>query len=215
MTRLTRAEAAAATQHRIVRAASELFSARGYAATSVEDIAAHAGHTRSAVYKSVGTKEQVFLRVAEERGSAEQAEWHKRIDAARTDEEALFALAELVIGHRSADDRWALAVGEFLATIADSPAIVRDVLRTQHAADERGGELIHELCTKLGVEPPTEPKRLFVLVTALVNGLAARAALDPTFDIRATLTEALSLLLHPAFSSTCTYSAKRSQPVSG
>ncbi len=51
-----RAEQARATRRRIVAAAAELFAARGYAATTIDDVARAAGVSRKTVFTSVGGK---------------------------------------------------------------------------------------------------------------------------------------------------------------
>lgn len=53
--------AAVSTKQRIFAAASELFSERGYAATSVRDIAAGAGIDPALVIRHFGSKENLFL----------------------------------------------------------------------------------------------------------------------------------------------------------
>lgn len=58
-----RAEKAAATQAAILAAAREQFTAKGYAATSVADIAAAAGVNVDTLYASVGRKPALMLAV--------------------------------------------------------------------------------------------------------------------------------------------------------
>ena len=56
----------AATIASIISAASELFSARGFAATSIDDIASRASVAKGAVYHHFESKEQIFQRVFEQ-----------------------------------------------------------------------------------------------------------------------------------------------------
>ena len=44
----------------VIRAARDLFARRGYDGTSLRDIAGRAGVNESVIYRSVGTKEQIF-----------------------------------------------------------------------------------------------------------------------------------------------------------
>lgn len=55
-----RAELAAQTRARVLVAAIGLFSANGYAATSIEDIAAAAGVSRPTVFAAVGSKRELI-----------------------------------------------------------------------------------------------------------------------------------------------------------
>ncbi|HZE32022.1 MAG TPA: TetR/AcrR family transcriptional regulator [Actinoallomurus sp.] len=60
MVRRTQAERSDATSSRLVSAARELFGRDGYAATSIEAIAAAAGMTKGAVYHHFGNKATLF-----------------------------------------------------------------------------------------------------------------------------------------------------------
>ena len=70
----TQAKRRAATITSIVGAASELFTARGFAAASIDDIASHAGVAKGAVYHHFESKEQIFQRVFEQMTGALAAE---------------------------------------------------------------------------------------------------------------------------------------------
>jgi AcrR family transcriptional regulator len=62
----TQAERRATTIAAILRAARSLFTARGFEATSIDDIAADAGVAKGAVYHHFDSKEQIFGCVFEE-----------------------------------------------------------------------------------------------------------------------------------------------------
>jgi len=64
----------AATIASIISAASELFSARGFAATSIDDIASRARVAKGAVYHHFESKEQIFQHVFEQMTGALAAE---------------------------------------------------------------------------------------------------------------------------------------------
>ena len=102
-----RREQANATRRGVLAAARTLFTARGYAQTSVADIARHAGVSVDTVYVSVGRKPELLLAVhdmilgsSQEPIPAEEREYVRRIREAETAEDkiALYAqaLAELL-----------------------------------------------------------------------------------------------------------------------
>jgi AcrR family transcriptional regulator len=62
----TQAERRAATTGAILEAAKHLFAARGFATTSIDDIAARAGVKKGAVYHHFDAKEEIFARIFEE-----------------------------------------------------------------------------------------------------------------------------------------------------
>ncbi|WP_328308746.1 TetR/AcrR family transcriptional regulator [Actinomycetospora sp. NBC_00405] len=73
-----RAEATAATRAGLVEAATELFAARGFAETSIDDVAAVAGMTKGAVYHHFAGKAALFEAVF----SAQETAVHERLGAA-------------------------------------------------------------------------------------------------------------------------------------
>jgi AcrR family transcriptional regulator len=70
----SQAQRRASTIAAIISAASELFTARGFAATSIDDIASRAGVAKGAVYHHFESKEQIFQRAFEQMTGALAAE---------------------------------------------------------------------------------------------------------------------------------------------
>lgn len=70
----SQAQRRAATIAAITSAARELFTARGFDATSIDDIASRAGVAKGAVYHHFESKEQIFLHVFEQMTGALAAE---------------------------------------------------------------------------------------------------------------------------------------------
>jgi AcrR family transcriptional regulator len=62
---VSQAERRAATIGEVLDAARKLFGARGFADTTVDDIAARAGVAKGAVYHHFASKEEIFARVVE------------------------------------------------------------------------------------------------------------------------------------------------------
>ncbi len=63
--RLTRDEKRAATKDALLESAAAVFAAKGYGATSVEDIAETAGFSRGAFYSNFESKEDLFLELVD------------------------------------------------------------------------------------------------------------------------------------------------------
>ena len=65
MSKRSQAERSAATVEALERAARALFSAHGFEATSIDEIAARAGVAKGAFYHHFAAKEEIFVRVLE------------------------------------------------------------------------------------------------------------------------------------------------------
>jgi AcrR family transcriptional regulator len=112
------AERSEATTRAIETAARKLFAARGFAGTSIDDIAARAGVAKGAVYHHFASKEAIFARVLEaiqaELASAEVPAASRRIA------DPLDAIADAVL-------RWLVAASEperKRILLVDGPAVL-------------------------------------------------------------------------------------------
>ena len=65
--RLTRQQQRRQTRERLLSSALEVFEARGYAESSLEEIAERAGYTRKAVYSNFAGKSELLLEIVEQR----------------------------------------------------------------------------------------------------------------------------------------------------
>lgn len=100
-----RREQAEATRRAVLRAARELFTTRGYAETSVADLARRARVSVDTVYASVGRKPQLLLAVhdmilgsGEEPVPAQERDYVRRIREAETAEDKILVYAETLAG---------------------------------------------------------------------------------------------------------------------
>ncbi len=69
--RISRKESQLQTRERLLDAALEVFSRRGYSAASVDEIAAEAGYSKGAVYSNFSNKEELFLALIDRRFAKE------------------------------------------------------------------------------------------------------------------------------------------------
>ncbi|SIO72920.1 transcriptional regulator, TetR family [Burkholderia sp. GAS332] len=74
--RLTREQSTAQRRLRLVCAAQAVFMKKGFVATSDEDIAKAAGHTRGAFYANFGSKQELFLELLQRDHETLPAELH-------------------------------------------------------------------------------------------------------------------------------------------
>jgi AcrR family transcriptional regulator len=79
--RLTREESREQTRQRLFDAAAVLIAKKGLAATSVEDIVAHAGYTRGAFYSNFKSKADLFIELLWLDQQNMQADLQKLLDA--------------------------------------------------------------------------------------------------------------------------------------
>ncbi|MGI3782104.1 MAG: TetR/AcrR family transcriptional regulator [Janthinobacterium lividum] len=180
-------------REQIVAAAGEEFAERGYAGTSVAQVAARAGFTKGAVYSNFGGKPELFVAAMQEYfAGAVVGAFADALDAAAstTDSQPARAMAHALAENVLLGERWPTLLGEFRAVVGDEPALVglysdlRVAQRTQLVdALRRAGEqvplrpdldlevaatLLHTCVHGLSVERSAAPE---AMPTALVEGL--------------------------------------------
>ena len=74
-TRISRKESQHQTRERLLDAALQVFSRRGYYAASVDEIAAEAGYSKGAVYSNFSNKEELFLALIDRRFAKDAREY--------------------------------------------------------------------------------------------------------------------------------------------
>ncbi len=73
--RLTREESRQQTRARLLEAAVQVFSRRGYQAATVDEIAEAAGYSKGAVYSNFSSKEELFLELLDQRFALDRTNW--------------------------------------------------------------------------------------------------------------------------------------------
>ena len=94
-------------KQQILRAAMTLFSERGYAATSIRDIAQESGYTNPALYKHFASKEELALHLFDT--------CHRRLWA---------ACNAAVVSAKSFDGKLEGYIGPWLALVDDHPEVM-------------------------------------------------------------------------------------------
>jgi AcrR family transcriptional regulator len=196
--RPTREQKREANRERILRAARDVFGARGYHGATIEEIAEEAGLSNGAIYYNFGSKEELFLALLDER-------LDQRLEHTR---QTLAAGSESAIDQRALEDEarditrsfkesreWRLLLLEFVAYAARNPPFAdrfKDHKRRLRAAV---AELLESHLSARRMTPPMPIDQLAIAVTGLANGLAVEELSDPGSTSDELLSDALALLI--------------------
>lgn len=178
--RRTRAEAKAATRERLLTAAEDVFARKGYAAASVEEIAASAGYTIGALYAHFSSKQQLFLELL----SARRARRTSRIvdalrAAAAEGHNPAEALPSLLAEFTQRESTDSALQTEFWLYAVRNPE-TRAALAAQIGARLDALEPIFvDLLADRRADPNISPRDVTVVVLALVQGLLRQRRIDP------------------------------------
>jgi AcrR family transcriptional regulator len=172
-----------------------MFLSRGFAATTVDAVAAEAGYTTGAVYSNFGGKADLFVAVLEHASEAELAAVRARLDEARTDEQRLDVFSAAIARNPEQWQARLAATIEFLAYSRRHPELHARMRDAQRTADVAVAELIEALCNALGVAPPGDIAEVTREVNALLSGLAIRSLFDDELDVGPAISRAINSLL--------------------
>lgn len=200
--RLTREESRARTRAAVVDAAAAVFARRGFAAATMEEIAAEAGFTRGAVYSNFADKEDLFVAVLDERLEARVREISAMLGA-DPDPAAFFAALAESDANRPDDDAltWELLRLEFRLHGVRNPDVLPRVVEANRKIVGWVTDAVRQVLETSGIDPPLPYEEVGAVVQALDEGLTLMRLVDPETiraglfgDTLATLLEAAAAL---------------------
>lgn len=178
--RLTRAEAKARTRKLLLEAAAQTFARKGYAGSSVEEIAEAAGFSIGALYSNFANKEDLFLELsstynADRIAEASAALLDKDVDP----DQAVDKVSRLLVDAADKDTDFALLQAEFWLYAVRNPQVLDQMaarMRQPRAALE---QLVGRTLDNRPAPPEATPKAVATIVAALFDGLIRQRRIDP------------------------------------
>jgi AcrR family transcriptional regulator len=177
--RLTREEKKAQTRERLIEAAARVFAEKGFATTSLDEVADAAGLTKGAVYSNFENKEDLVaavLRAHEDRqsGISDIATGAGTLEEQQAVAARLFS--ESVAGER---DAWLLFL-DFTTYALRNPAVYGDFLASHRAGRKRIADMIDENAPTDGERSfKTDADRAALILEVVGNGIALEKLIDP------------------------------------
>ncbi|CCQ14782.1 putative TetR family transcriptional regulator [Rhodococcus sp. AW25M09] len=163
---------------RLLAAAADEFTERGYAAAKLTDIADRAGFTKGAVYSNFESKQALFAELLAQRSLDLAA----RVLAHISDLDPTAAagagggeIAAWVV----AEPRWPLLTVEFGILAGRDPAVAERYRTDRRALRRELERLIAERADHWGVGERFDARRLATSLAALISGLAVEHSVDP------------------------------------
>jgi AcrR family transcriptional regulator len=175
--RLSRKESQQQTRARLLEAAAQVFSRRGYYAASIDDVAAEAGFSKGAVYSNFESKEELFLALIEQRFENDARDFEnvgRFLDRTSAPGELSGYIQAI-----AADRTWNLLVIEFFLYAMRDDAVRQKAssrLRTLH---EKMTARLVETYAERGKEPAIPIDQLPLVISALGVGLSIEYYLNP------------------------------------
>ena len=176
--RLTREEKKAQTRERLIEAAARVFAEKGFAATSLDEVADAAGLTKGAVYSNFENKEdlvRVVLKAHQDRltGISDIATGSGTLEEQQ-------AVAARLFSERIAQERDAFLLSlDFTVYVLRNPALYEDFLARHRAGHREVAKMIEENAPASGGTFKTDANRAALIFEIIGNGLALEKLIDP------------------------------------
>jgi AcrR family transcriptional regulator len=179
---------------RVLEAAGAVFAERGFAAATLDQVAAAAGFTKGAVYSNFGSKDELFLALMEEEAA-------RRVqvveESLRTTSDLTGALTAVGTELSRRDSTWQLLFLEFWQRAVRDPEVRRAFVASRRTLRARVTEVVERFLTERPVHTGWDAPSLTVVLLALANGLAVEALPDPGAVPGNLLTRVLADLVDP------------------
>lgn len=184
----------APSRERILKTAGQLFARKGYAATSVDEIAAAARTSKSSIYWHFKSKEDILLAVLTENTSTWAAETVSHVAARKTPSERFEATLEIAEKQlkRTAEFR-RLVLGMMTERADESPrtrAVLQQIYRSYRE------QALQQIADTAPALSPAQRQSIAEIVLAVSDGLFLHWQLDPgSVDLHETFGGIRELLL--------------------
>jgi AcrR family transcriptional regulator len=172
MPRLTRKEKQAHTRKCLMEAAGKVFSRRGLAQGSIDEVAETAGFTKGAFYANFKSKEELFLAMLDERFAERLAEIERAIDEGSDPEDEARRAGADFTRYLAADPEWQRLFMEFTAYAARDDDFRAEFVTRYRTLQSRLTDAYSRQAKKLDVESPVPLADVAAMTTAMANGWA-------------------------------------------
>jgi AcrR family transcriptional regulator len=178
-TRLTREEKKAQTRQRLLEAARAVFARRGFAASSLDEVADEAGLTKGAVYSNFANKEDLVLAVLEDSFNRRMDEVISQVDLDGTLEEQAHLGGALFMAI-SEEERWLdLLSFDFVTYAARNPEFGARLAARHRESLAAIADVMIEGSTDREWDLPLPAEKLALVMNALGSGLSMEKLIDP------------------------------------
>ncbi|MCV7433130.1 TetR/AcrR family transcriptional regulator [Mycolicibacterium bacteremicum] len=183
MPRLTRAERQEQTRAELLLAARSRFLARGYAATSLDDIADDAGFSKGAVYSNFGSKPNLCREVLASIHREKLGEM-SRLAGTDADLTARIAAVNDWLERTAGDVGWTMLELEFVVLSRNNPELGAMITALRADAAQMVTAVLRTLADDLDPDTAASIDDFGNLLLSAGIGLGIQRAIDPSLSTR-------------------------------
>lgn len=171
-----------------------MFEARGYAESSLEEIAERAGYTRKAVYSNFSGKGELLLEIVERRFQSHIERLEAILDEEASPEHKTIDVGSVFADYLSQERAWGKLFHEFCSVASRDEEVGSRFRACYRARKQIIVRLVESEVRRRGIELTAPVERLVMGVFALFTGLSVEKMIDPKEVDEALFGEMLGLL---------------------
>jgi len=195
--RLSREQSREQTRDRLLDAANAIFTKKGYANTSVEDIAAAAGYTRGAFYSNFGGKSELFFELLRRESTKINLEFQRILESSTDKTELETQIARYYSGLYRDDMCSMLWIEAKMVAVRDTRFRAK-LNAFLNEKQNKIAEFIEIFSTLTGEPPAAPPQEIAIGLLALCEGVSFAHQCDPQRVDDRTAEAVLSWFMHAA-----------------
>jgi AcrR family transcriptional regulator len=192
--RLTRDQQRDQTRERLLDSALEVFEARGYAESALEEIAEQAGYTRKAIYSNFSGKSELLLEIVERRFQSHIDRIEALLDEETSPERKTVDVGSMFADYLSQERAWGKLFHEFCSVASRDEQIGARFRACFRARKQIIVRLLESEARRRGIELTVPMERLVMGAFALFTGLSVEKMIDPEEVDEALFGEMIGLL---------------------
>jgi len=178
----------------LLGSALEVFEARGYAKSSLEEIAERAGYTRKAVYSNFSGKSELLLEIVERRFQSHIDRIETLLDEETSPERKTVDVGSMFADYLNQERTWGKLFHEFCSIASRDEEIGSRFRACFRARKKTIVRLLESEASRRGIELTVSIERLVMGILALFTGLSVEKMIDPDEVDEALFGEMLGLL---------------------
>ena len=192
-------EEAAVTRARLLEAALESFHAKGYAATTLDDIARQAGITRGAIQWHFGNKAELYNTLVGESYQKAAEAFRDIYEAKGTPLQKLHLILVKWLGYAEEDVKFRTMLELVMLKTEVSPELAEGMQKKNQGNQTTiafFADLIRQGIQSSEIRPEVHPEVAAIAALGLINGVTSLWLIDPTaFTLRGTAEETVEIFL--------------------
>lgn len=166
------------TKRRLLAAGLSVFSRKGYAVATVDEIVAEAGCSKGAFYCHFGSKDELFLTILANRLERNYQNWRELYPGKENCREWIQNIIETMAGFAERDPAWRALAVEFMAHSMRDPRVGQRLAEMHQRFRQMILEQLYQSKTYRSGRMAVDPELIAFVMGGLLDGVVIHCSLE-------------------------------------